>query len=1038
MAMRVNLLNTLALAALLPWAAMGNNRDELLSGVGKIGADSGAAMRWLVCGRNSFAVVHDGAGAPIIAATQVGRGRIVFLPGRRWLPCAAGEQVADMKRFYENLVQWCGIENSMKAVSNVPDSIDWLEAKGIQAVRSGHPSQFKAGLENAQLVVMELNAGIVSLWPRMLEIVEKGGCIILASNVWNPKDLEKLNAHGRSTGIYFTGQRTSKKDIRGWERYDHFAVKVSTDAANLVNFSTSPAGSLEAAKAIELLGSARGASEIQKKFYPAIKPKLASIKPSLENPVSDPMEKSLLAFEGGYVFDTPGLHTVPHRTALPVGKAPRVTREVAVARAQRQVDTGLYALPGVPVKLSVPPEIIGQKVELKVGHLRTDLKDKEFLMVPNQVFTAPLDSATVELANPYGGLVMLQFPRGAEIAPFKVKIGNVVEAPHFILGKHTDEEWVQSIRSRPTPFGVLETDHVKFIAHSSWLRELDDPTRVLEYWSEMMRLEDEFYNYTGDTLRIHHDFQPVGGFSSFPQSYPVHMELFNYRQLVTSGAPLTMHEHGHHGGKGFMQFTGMSEAVANMGGLYVMANGMDFQWKGSHRPIDRISTFHSLPTDRNMWESGSHSHNQQRYTTFASLAHHFGFETFRHTVHRLKEAGDKSGPHVADNWLRFFSDEAGADLSDFLEMWQISFSDEAKADVAGYPKWQLIEIVEDRIVCKAGEPVRIMRPHLNDFSYDGVLKPGRLSRPERGTLKPDGKDILVYQSEGGFTGTDTFTYEVSNGFGNTYTGTVEIRVLPEADFPEIEFGAVAATSEGWKQIQLKQTFESPVLAVFPVLSAEAGQAVVDVDRTMDGGFKVRLASLEGGKRLSGTVEYMVVEEGVYTKGRHGIKMEATLASVPADGLTPKMDYRQAFLDFYRDPIIFGSVVGGEGNRFVSAVHKRGAHHQVGIVPASGDGGTVQYIVLDSFSSVQIGNHAIYTDRAELAEDFRLASPYPIRHRLIADHAISRHGDVTLLAVASDDGKTLSSLNGLYPADGKTRKPKTFKTHAMMIHTIPAL
>jgi hypothetical protein len=1048
MGLKMNLMKMLLLSVVLPLIVCGNDRDELLTGVKKIGAEGSSATQWLVCGKNSFAVAHDGSGASLIAAAQVGKGRIVFLPGRDWLPSAATAEIGDMEQFYKNLVQWCGVEKSMKAVSNRPETVDWLNELGVEASRSGNPSQFKAGLQDARLIMFELNSGLISVWPEILDIAEKGGCVVLSSNVWNPKDLEKLNALGKTTGVYFTGQRISRNDVRGWERYGHFVVKPSTDAANLINFKTSAKTEKELVKAIESLGTAKGAREIQNTFYPGMKSRLTVINPSLENPVSDPLEKALLSFEGGYIQDTPSLHTVPHRTALPVGKAQRVTREIEILKIQKQVDTGLYALPGVPVKLSVPTELVGKKVQLKISHLRTDLKDKEFLMVPNQVFQREIDSATIDLVSPYGGLVMLQFPKDTDIKPCKIKIGNAVEAPRFTLGKTSDEEWVKSIRNRPTPFGILESDAVIFIAHSSWLRKLDDPTRVMEYWNRMMRLEDEFYNYTGDTLRIHHDFQPVGGFSSFPQSYPVSMELLNYRQLITSGAPLTLHEHGHHGGKGFMNFEGMGEATANMGGLYVMDKGMDFQWKGSHRAIDRISTFQSLPTDQNMWKSGSHSHNQQRYTTFASLAHAWGFDAFRNTVHRLKEAngnGSKESQLVTDNWLRFFSDEADADLSDFLELWHLSFSDEAKGDVSNYKKWQLIERVEDRVVCKAGEEINIMRPHLNDFSYDGVLKPGKLSRPNHGTVVKVDDSLLAYRPAAGFTGTDSFTYEVSNGVGNTFIGTVEIRVLAEADFPKIEFGTVEATSDGWKKINPAQAFKSPVLAVFPVVSGHAELVGVDVKPSADGTFTVKPFAMQGGK-VAARIDYMVVEEGHYTEARNGIKMEAvkTKVDVNTDGvcLLPMTDYAQEPLEFYRDPITFGSVVGGaeKEGRFVSVNHRRGAQYQVGIAPAPKEGGTVNHITLDSFSSMQIGRHAIYSDRSVLGMETEIVSPYPIDHLFVVDHSISKRGETTLLAVADGGAvEKLKTLNGLFPAPkGKPRPQKPFKTNAMMVHDVPSL
>jgi hypothetical protein len=169
----------------------------------------------------------------------------------------------------------------------------------------------------------------------------------------------------------------------------------------------------------------------------------------------------------------------------------------------------------------------------------------------------------------------------------------------------------------------------------------------------------------------------------------------------------------------------------------------------------------------------------------------------------------------------------------------------------------------------------------------------------------------------------------------------------------------------------------------------------------------------------------------------------TKVAVNAAGvcLLPMTDYAQEPLEFYRDPITFGSVVGGaeKEGRFVSVNHRRGAQYQVGIAPAPKEGGTVNHITLDSFSSIQIGNQAIYSDRATFVSEADVISPYPIDHLFVVDHSISKRGETTLLAAADGGAEDkLKTLNGLFPApEGKPRPQKPFKTNAMMVHEIPS-
>jgi len=350
---------------------------------------------------------------------------------------------------------------------------------------------------------------------------------------------------------------------------------------------------------------------------------------------------------------------------------------------------------------------------------------------------------------------------------------------------------------------------------------------------------------------------------------------------------------------------------------------------------------------------------------------------------------------------------------------------EAKADVAKYPKWQLIELVEDRVVCKAGQTVNIHRPHLNDFSLDGILKLGKLTKPKHGTLKPVDDKLLSFNPHKDFSGTDSFTYEVSNGFGNSYTGTVQITVLNEKDFPKVEFGTIKLISSSWTKIRPRQSFSSPVFAIFPLHADEPVQTAIDVRQLADGSFALKGAA---------TVDYVFVEEGCYTEKQHGIKMEAVKTKLSAgETLTQPMDYRQKLMDFYRDPITFGSVVNGQGQRFLSA-HPRGAYIQVGACPV-GTAATIHHVTLDSFSCVQLGSHQILTDRAALDADAKLQSPYPIDRAFIVDHTVGKRGDITLFA-ARGDKDALKTSNEPFPPPEKKKKPKAFKTNVMLVRDVP--
>ena len=47
-------------------------------------------------------------------------------------------------------------------------------------------------------------------------------------------------------------------------------------------------------------------------------------------------------------------------------------------------------------------------------------------------------------------------PHNSALGMFDVSLGNVVKAPYFIFGTHTNADWVKGIRDLPAPWAELE------------------------------------------------------------------------------------------------------------------------------------------------------------------------------------------------------------------------------------------------------------------------------------------------------------------------------------------------------------------------------------------------------------------------------------------------------------------------------------------------------------------------------------------------------------------------------------------------------
>ncbi len=73
-----------------------------------------------------------------------------------------------------------------------------------------------------------------------------------------------------------------------------------------------------------------------------------------------------------------------------------------------------------------------------------------------------------------------------------MEIANAVEAPLFQLGKTTEDEW-KTIINRKAPWAELEVPHqISFVIPSTKLERIENVTKLMEYWKEMMGVANDF------------------------------------------------------------------------------------------------------------------------------------------------------------------------------------------------------------------------------------------------------------------------------------------------------------------------------------------------------------------------------------------------------------------------------------------------------------------------------------------------------------------------------------------------------------------
>ena len=911
-------------------------RDQILLGVGAL-VNPVQPGHIVVYGPTAYSISNypgNDLSDPMIAASTIGQGRVLALPDHQWLNLGSYGSDPSMGTFYKNGIAWLAdsVDLNISIVTyNSAANASWLISQGFTNVVNASSASLAANLAGAEVFVAGWLGSSVSsaVLQTAGDFVTSGGGLFIADygigyDWWWGLATENIpgNRLLRAAGIGFTKNGPHGSSAQSINRgvgqvtfADVLALVTDWSTATLAQKSQG------AAILVKLDSVLADDDLLQAELNARAMASAGTLFPSPTTPVSDSFEKALLVWESNNLLSLPVTETVAHPTAFGVGtNAPRVnvtrTLHAPNGHATIRIPTGLYAAPGEIVTVQVPAGFQGLGLRVRISHLRTDLGDSNYYHMPFQQVYFDLNAPSVAIASPFGGLISIEAAAGEDgITNVVFGFNNVVEAPYYVHGVTTDLEWVGGIRDRETPFGVLVTDKtIHVIESEAHLRSLSDPEQVMQIWEDMILRIEEFYSYTTyRPLRIHHDYQPAGGVSTFPQSYGVTSVMLDYTSLVNFGYPLTHHEYGHIVDPSQMHIQNFSEAAPNFGGIYASRFFLPFTYrpKGAKERIRRYENSQSL----SLWPAAPHSYHHEKITPFICLADAFGWDPLIDVIAALKQTSPSSNQDRLDNWLTIYSNEIGHDLSPFFALWQLSPSPTALSAVSGLPAWNMVEMVEEQLVLHRDTAVTLPSPDLNDFSYDGTLALVNVTQASNGTIVILGSGDLQYTPNLDFTGSDSFDYTVVNGTGNNFTATVPITVLDPANSPKLYVGVAIAETSAWTPISLPNTYVSPVVVAEHVRSGGMPRLVTRIRNVGSTSFELRLQRPDGSSApVTGvTVNYIVAEEGAFSAATHGIQMEAVKRLSTVTDRTGNLvgeEFEPAWntLDHYAQPVFFGQVM----------------------------------------------------------------------------------------------------------------------------------
>jgi hypothetical protein len=255
----------------------------------------------------------------------------------------------------------------------------------------------------------------------------------------------------------------------------------------------------------------------------------------------------------------------------------------------------------------------------------------------------------------------------------KLEFADAVESPYFVLGETTPAQW-NNLRRAPAPWAELVGRNIILHVPSDQVREMDDPTALLEWWDKVVTAEDSLVGWPTRTVqeRLVPDRQISGGFMH--SGYPImcHMKsgegMTNLAELREGGWGF-FHELGHnHQSRDwtFQKPFSQTEVTCNLFSLYCSEHicnqprGVGHKAIAPHKLLDLL--------DRRLGGDGGSPFDQ--LAPFIALLHQYGWEPLQQTLASYQTEPNPNGSTEEERqaeFVRRYSKHAKANLSGFFE-----------------------------------------------------------------------------------------------------------------------------------------------------------------------------------------------------------------------------------------------------------------------------------------------------------------------------------------------------------------------------------
>ncbi|XP_064085669.1 TRPM8 channel-associated factor homolog [Macrobrachium nipponense] len=368
--------------------------------------------------------------------------------------------------------------------------------------------------------------------------------------------------------------------------------------------------------------------------------------------------------------------------------------------------TNMYVVAGDIFTITLPniTEKQAEQIAVRVGAHRDcltptspNLQKGFFKRMPVVSEEFDLNPGENRLRSQFGGNLIFTYG-GKEEFNITAEVKNIVETPHYILGKSNSTDW-KKMKDLDAPFSVLETDKVVLIAPTSEARGIVDIDGLLRRYDDIMTKLEDLSGFTesdpppqGKQWMVD-DVQITAGsaHAGFPAMFD--HEFYDLTSPKTPHDWVVWHELGHNYQQGpYWSNAYGSESTVNLFSLYI-----EEKLKGSDR-LKRENVY--LPTAQAV-DKGltfEQANYWQQLVFLMEIKHSFpshGWEMFRHlnrTVRALSEQDaavlKKTRQNQYDYVYVTLSRFIGTDLLPHYQRWSLPVSEKAQNEVKslGLPK----------------------------------------------------------------------------------------------------------------------------------------------------------------------------------------------------------------------------------------------------------------------------------------------------------------------------------------------------------------